>query len=502
MKNKLSPEFLFSTQDGFESALMGSYSLARDEWSWNSGGLMYAPMFAGTDLCVTGFEHSHIVAFQEYGDAVNSSQAIVRGYWRWAYRLIANTSEIINQCSASDKNIWKSEILKRRVEAEARFLRAYAYYYLAYLYGDVPIVDGVSREYRIDFVRDSRDSVLQFAIDDLLFAEEHLAEVPSFTGQIVKAAAQHKLAELYLTFGSSVFSPESAEKELSKIIDAGVYSLAKNRFGASANEPGDVFSDLFVEANQNICSENIWVMQQEWQVQGGGEAENSDWSRRAWVPYYANINGMVLADSLGGRGLGRLVPLVSWVESYEASDMRVSKYNIRRNYFYNDTTNKELYGKPVPITTETIDNGSLYVSTTKCNYGKTDVDPTQINNLKDRIKIRLAETYLLLAEAHMYQGELEGAARAINEVRGRANATPILASDVDMDFILDERARELFAEYPRRITLIRTNTLISRVKQYNPVSKSTIKDFNVLWPIPQEVIDSNTGTGFPQNKGY
>jgi hypothetical protein len=116
--------------------------------------------------------------------------------------------------------------------------------------------------------------------------------------------------------------------------------------------------------------------------------------------------------------------------------------------------------------------------------------------------IRLAETYLLRAEAYLNKGDKGKAAADINVVRNRANATPVNAADVDIHYILDERARELVIEEPRRLTLARLGLLDERVKMYNPVSAPTIQDFHNLWPIPQTEIDANQGAELKQNTGY
>jgi hypothetical protein len=87
-------------------------------------------------------------------------------------------------------------------------------------------------------------------------------------------------------------------------------------------------------------------------------------------------------------------------------------------------------------------------------------------------------------------------------LRTRANAPQVQASDINMDFILDERARELIGEEDRRITLMRTGTLVERVKKYNPTSAGSIKDINMLLPIPQSEIDVNKGATLTQNPGY
>jgi len=67
--------------------------------------------------------------------------------------------------------------------------------------------------------------------------------------------------------------------------------------------------------------------------------------------------------------------------------------------------------------------------------------------------------------------------------------------------LLDERIRELVGEELRRLTLVRTGKLVERTRKYNPYSKE-IDEHNTLWPIPQTIIDSNTGADFPQNPGY
>jgi len=82
----------------------------------------------------------------------------------------------------------------------------------------------------------------------------------------------------------------------------------------------------------------------------------------------------------------------------------------------------------------------------------------------------------------------------------RANATSITAGDVDMEFILEERARELLLEEERRHTLNRLGLLVERAKMYNPQS-TDIEEHNVLMPLPQNFIDSNQGDT-PQNPGY
>ncbi len=161
----------------------------------------------------------------------------------------------------------------------------------------------------------------------------------------------------------------------------------------------------------------------------------------------------------------------------------------------------------------------------------------------DFYMIRIAETYLLRAEARLAQNNLAGAAADINVIRDRAGAKRADASQIDIDYIMDERIRELFGEEQRWITLSRlscnpnatyvtskyptqdatkSNYMYERVRKYgfgyegvanNPresyVDKmgktrhySNFKPHNYVFPIPAQIIDSNKDKQIPQNAGY
>jgi starch-binding outer membrane protein, SusD/RagB family len=496
----LAPENTFVNTKGFETVLTGLHIFVQQEWGWNGGnGDSYARYFAGTDIAISGTQSGLIIPFENY--SIHPSNAQVQGHWDFHYRAIGNANLIID--AAENPNVkWDLPEDKNRIAAEARFFRAYNYRALVSLYGDVPLVDSPQKPFRMDFTRQPVADLLNFMIEDLKFAAQYLPNLGAKDGKIAKAAAQHLLAEIYLWAGKA----DLAEQAAKDVINSGLYKLMTARFGPKASAPGDVFSDLFVEHNQNRASgnlETIWAVQQEYNVRGGGGQQDgqNDWSRRDWVPNYAAVPGMILADSLGGRGLGRLRPLKWWLDSFEAQDIRASKYNIRRDYWYNNPTSAN-YGKKVVISQEDENVGSLYPSITKFNFGKTADDPAFLSNLKDRYKMRLAETYLLLAEAQLLQNKKPEAAASINVVRARANASPVASADVTIDYILDERARELIGETHRRFELVRTGKLLERVRLLNPKSKDVIRDHHVRWPIPQVAIDANADAVLTQNTGY
>ena len=142
-------------------------------------------------------------------------------------------------------------------------------------------------------------------------------------------------------------------------------------------------------------------------------------------------------------------------------------------------------------------------NTRKWDWAPDDpADVQNTSNYNDQIYLRLAETYLLLAEAQFKLGDAAGAATTINVIRARAKATLITAADVNMNFILDERSRELFSEEHRRYTLTRTGTWYARTQLYNKYSGPKIVLRDTLLPIPQAVIDANLGKPMRQNPGY
>ena len=148
-----------------------------------------------------------------------------------------------------------------------------------------------------------------------------------------------------------------------------------------------------------------------------------------------------------------------------------------------------------------------------------DVTRLHTNDASDRpfIFVRFAETYLIAAEAAFKAGNSANAATMINVLRTRAAYRPtnsgaqnsaaaaanqVTAGQITIDFIMDERTRELFGEWMRWYDLVRTKTLQSRLAAYNPVAAfNPSRDY--LRPIPQSQINLvTTGPKYPQNPGY
>jgi hypothetical protein len=183
--------------------------------------------------------------------------------------------------------------------------------------------------------------------------------------------------------------------------------------------------------------------------------------------------------------------------------MRNSQYSIKRRYYINDVKNAN-YGKIVPFTGP----DTLYKicpSTTK--WGAFDPNDTfGYAMIKDFMMMRLGETYLLLAEAQVKQGKTAEAANTINVLRTRAQAPLVTADKMTLDFVLDERARELIGEENRRMTLMRTGTLVDRATRLNSNdaqhATTGLAAKNLLLPIPLSEIQLNKDAVLEQNPGY
>ena len=498
---------------GFEASVVGLENHLSTFFSYSDPQGWPSVWHAGTDIAFVppsqkqGIE----VPYYDYSQLISTDGA-ASYTWGWAYRMINNANNIIKNAEGPNAGAM-SQTNKNSIDAEAKFFRAYAYNMLATLFGKVPLVKEPLTAPKTDFKRAPLDSVNNFIIQDLIFAAANLTDVGAFgtklnangkpAARANKYMAMQLLAEVYLRAGK----PDLAEAQCDAIINSGKFVLTTSRYGIRSGQPGDPFNDMFWYGNQRRAQGNkeaIWVMEQENPTTITGGVTNNPQQRRNWGAAYYQITGMTICDSLGGRGVGRM-RLTNFVvyDLYETTDMRNSNYNLRRKFYYN-TVGQANYGQQVPYTgLDTI--FKIAPHTTKWyEYNPNDVFGFAMVN-KDFILMRLGETYLLKAEAQFKQTKLAEAAITINVIRARANATPVTGAQITMDFILDERARELLAEENRRMTLMRTGTLVDRVTRFNtqtinPVVGISAK--NLLLPIPQTEINLNKDAVLEQNTGY
>lgn len=516
--NILAAQTVFKDLAGFEAGLNGMYNIAR-HGRWQSEKIENA--LNGTDNMTSNFRRSDI--FWNWTTSNSPADDDLLETFQWLYEIVNSANTLIYYADNAEVN-WTGgadtpEGNKNRVVAEARALRAWAYRRLAYSWGDVPLTLSMESGVKTDWERAPVAQVRKQAISDYKFAQQYVPEEGSLPGRITKGAIQTLLAEMYLTVGK----PDSALIWADQAISNPAYKLVTERYGVLKDVPwGSAFGDMFKEGNQNReegNTEALWVFQ--FTLNSAIDEQGHEMSR-ATVGRYGEwkIGGNAVFSytyERGGRGKAYFGPTKWWVDSYEAKDDRAQNYILRKYFTINDAATNAPYpadrlpagynfgdtvwcdnSKPISFTY----NSKTFVSYSRKGEG-TDPENMQADFAwTDQIYLRLADTYLLKAEAQFKLGQADNAAATINIIRERSHATPITGADVNIDFILDERSRELFIEEERRNTLLRTHKWYERTKSYNFFGGEKITLRDTLFPIPQDVIDANLTKPFPQNPGF
>jgi hypothetical protein len=497
---------------GLEASAIGLYNLETSFLAYSGPQGWPSVWQVGTDVAnATAQQQGIEVPYYNYA-TLTPTDGAASFTWSKYYAIINNANIIIDATESASAKI--GPVGKTQVAAEAKYFRAYAYHQLATLFGAVPLITHALTSPKIDFTRTPLDDVNAQIVSDLTYASANLADVGAVgakvnsqgkpIGRANKYMAMQLLAEVYLRMGKN----DLAETQAQAVINSNKFTLVKTRFGVRAGGAGDYYSDMFVYGNERRSqgnSESIWVLEQENPSLVVGGSIDAPQQRRVWTAAYYAVPGMLPVDSLGGRGIARL-RLSNWViyGLYPTGDIRNSQYSLKRRYYYNDPAQPALLGKPVPYTgADTLFR--ICPSITK--WGAFDPNDTfGFAMIKDFMMMRLGETYLLLAEAQVKQGKTAAAAVSINALRTRANAPQVTAGQMTLDFILDERVRELIGEENRRLTLMRTGTLVDRATRLNsndavhPTVGLTSK--NLLLPIPLSEIQLNKDAVLTQNPGY
>jgi len=523
----IASETLYTSYTGFEAGLNGLYSLARMEMEGldGSSAQISDTFMNGTDNMVTNHSVSGFSSIAgTWGSNNNPSVAHYAGIFDWLYKIVNAANTIINAAEGNDDIDWTggsagAQENKSRVIGEAKAVRAWAYRHLTYCWGDVPLNlnTALGSTIRTDWERAPLEQVRRQIVADLRYANQYVPLEASLPGRITRGAVQHYLSEIYLTLNQ----PDSALYWANQVINTPNYKLITSRYGVRSNQPGVAFMDMFYDGNSNReegNTEALWVFQFDFQVNGGGEGN----MRRHHISRYSTfrvgtVTPLQLTVERGGAGYGRM-SLTKWaIDSYEPQDDRGSNYAVRKFFILKDAAAN------APFEADRLPAGYAYGDTiwldwrtdiTTAANGKTNwpfsrktdwANPSNVGgnpSYNDQIYLRLADTYLLKAEAQMRLNDLNGAAETINVIRRRANASLVSASDVTVDFLLDERSRELVLEEHRRYTLLRHGKWLERTRLYNKRGGEQISERDVLFPIPQSVIDANLTRSMPQNPGY
>jgi hypothetical protein len=525
-ENKSNPDaaVLYKTTSGYESFVNSCYSTLRDVYGDN------IEMFvAGTDLYKigrAGLTSQGLGNYQGLTPADNS----VKAFYSVVYQSIKRCNDAI----------YYGELNKHSAVriAEVRFLRAYYYFQLVQQFGDVALATDFITAPVTSYERTPASDVYTFIIDEMKAA---LSALPATAANRVnQRVVNHYLSLVYLTRGYETFGTsadfQSAVDYATEAINNQALTLpfdGKTGVFFPGNEKNAeiIFSVQYSSTSlANVTSGNSQASSFGAYLGGADGAVNDGMTyMNTKLKPTMRLYNLLSADANDKRFAGTFMQELYGV----VSTGKCSFYS----YFKKFDTRNDLevlmyYPRPGAVQADVdawkaINPSKRSAATIKFagtnNWEKNDLDKdypcikkfsdpdAPFNTTASRRDIflaRLAETYLIRAEAYIKLGTKQTEAKNdINVVRTRAGAASITEASATVDYILDERAREFAGEYNRWYDLKRTGKLVQYVSTYNPdvPSESNMKGndgkYKILRPIPQDAIGLNSATVI-QNPGY
>jgi starch-binding outer membrane protein, SusD/RagB family len=378
--------------------------------------------------------------------------------------------------------------------AEARFLRALSYWHAIDLFGNVPFVteeDPVGAIVPEQISRSELFTYLESELLDLIEGADLVAPGQNEYGRADKAAARVLLAKLYLNAAVYVGADRSAEAlaQCEAIISSGAHQL------------DDDYESLFLTDN-HTSPEIIFP------IPFDGLRTRTFGGMTFLV--HAPVGGTMNPDDFGING--------GWF-GLRATFAFTSKFDPDyvpqdSNSVYNPTDQRALVytdGQAAKVQNiSSFEDGFAIAKYKNVRYENGDTiagsDPTGDHIDTDYPMFRLADVYLMYAEAHLRSGagSQSDALGYVNQLRIRAGAAEIGAGDMTLDFLLDERARELYWEAHRRTDLIRFGLFAGDQYRWEfkggPPNGTAIPAYRRLFPIPAADLIANPN--LEQNPGY
>jgi len=447
-----SVDAVYKTDKDFQDAVAGIYSVMRNQYQdfWIFGDLR-----ADDSWHALGND-AFLVSVNTF--SMSSSANLMINSWRNYYKMISRSNLVLDKIATTDAAVVKN---KDRHTAEARFLRALAYFDLVRIWGDVPMPTttiSIDDGYKL-----SREKVQKIyndvIIPDLIYAESKLPLKFTGTdvGRVTKGAASSMLARVYIT----VKDFAKAETKLQEITGMG-YALLKN------------YNELFDYTKEEHHSEYIFDIE----YQDGGLGLGSGFSNK-FLPKSAGSAADLFYNIKGGAG-EQNTPTLEFLAAFDPADKR-QDVTVAKGYYDNSGVFKGF----IQIATFT----KKYLAATPA-----------INDSKVNWKvIRYADVLLMYAEALNENGKTDQAIPYINMIRKRAGLSEYtsLTKDAAREKIYDERRFELGMEGVRWFDLVRTGKAISVMAPFG------MKPHMTVFPIPLiEIQIINNPTILPQNQGY
>lgn len=534
----LTPEFLAS-EKGLNAGLDAAYAGMRNFWGNQD---LFTTTVIGTDEFQRGVDGNTDI--NNYASTYTNNNGPLRNLWTNAYRYINACNGVITyaRTTVMDENV------KKRLVAEAKFLRAQYYFVLVQFFRDVTIYTEFVDQPLTSAKRDPLADAYKLIIQDLTEAITDLPAGPRSSnvqpGRASSAAARHLLAKVYL---AKAGSPVKAATDYEE-----AYKLAKDLIDKKTTYGLNLladYKDVHAEGNENNA-EVIWTVQHTTNIAYNGPNNSSGADNVLNHMYVGQYDKMGLKRSKEyGRPYIRCVPTTWVLETAfkdRINDTRYAK-TFQTLWIANSTatadietvkwpnplppgapagavagqpkikkvgdtaiwmpgvdkTNAEIAAAPYLIIPPRLYDSRLAPTVTK--YFDSKKASVNDPSIRPVIVYRFAETYLIAAEAAMMTNRVDEAVGFVNTVRERAasagNAanmriTAAVLNTGGIDFILEERTRELLGENLRWWDLVRTGKLLERVRLYNGDAKANIQDRHVLRPIPLDQLNKVT-TGEP-----
>ncbi|SEO05524.1 SusD family protein [bacterium A37T11] len=448
--NQLVTTSVFTSNETATAALTTVYAqMVKD----NSLMPFTIPLFTGygSDELKSYSNNSNYIAIYRNGIS-SQTNSPTDNIWSGAYSYIYQANAVYEGCSQSSTI---SSDVKKQLMSEALFIRAYWYFYLVNLYGDVPLVTNT------DYVQNSKSTrtpvatVYDQIVSDLTLAEANLnpnyvtANSTTTTLDRVRpnqAAASALLARVYLYMKNYPDAEAEATKVISK---SSSYSM-------------ETLTNVFLTGSK----EAIWQLMMPTPYNGNANSQEGYGFVLTTTPKFTSVLNQIatISDQLMG--------------AFESGDLRKTNWI---GTYIDQTT--------VPATNYYYPNKLKVPQSTA---------PTEYST-----PLRLAEQYLIRAEARAYQSNIDGAKADLKTIRDRAGLGISPANDQAsvISAIMHERQVELFAEWGHRwLDLKRTSAVDAVMNIVTPLKGGSWTTTQQLYPIPVKEIQNDNN--LTQNKGY
>jgi|TARA_B110000037_G_scaffold141541_1_gene160056 hypothetical protein len=508
----------FLDESNADQLILGLYNATRGVYK------NYNYKFEGTDIFTSQNEVTSTSSGNDY-NGFNAPQT--SGLWSANYGVISKANTAINRYET--QIAWSEAKLGEKAYgiAQARSLRALAFFNLAQQYGGVVLDLEEPQSISNDYTRSTEEQTYTLIISELEAAISNLEDDPQ-TGRLSKRAAQHVLAEVYLTRAYTSFAGGSDFATAASLAESAIggYDIRSQSFAqifAYDNQENDEilfagqWDDGFAEdSNNNKHSLFMFGINST-----PGVTRNNQYGKKGNslmpTPYFyslfaandsrddVTLHRTIIADEASSLG-DDIINVGDTIIYFPKVALSIAELTVKLDDYWVYQPDEYLYGRPAPIADV---NYQYVLSPSFTNFPimkkfEDEVFQEEGGGARDTFIFRVAGSHLLAAEAHLGAGTSASALMHLNIVRERATGVVDHYASASLDNILEERALELIGESNRWTVLKRMGKLEERINLYNPhvVDHGAFDSTkHLLRPIPIKELELSPDT-MVQNPKY